>query len=163
MKKKTLEQELKEHRERIIEEREDWKYINEHGCNDPSWPDGSNMNLVRNHILYYRVKIEEICKQTGMPLPEEYFDKRSGKMKKRINKYYPDEIRMKLGRSYSDYEATQRRSSFESLSGYMDTSGSAVPSTISEEVAASISMKDQERKRETLYGTMIGNGGDEDG
>lgn len=97
------------------------------------------------------------------PLPEEYFDKRSGKMKKRINKYYPDEIRMKLGRSYSDYEATQRRSSFESLSGYMDTSGSAVPSTISEEVAASISMKDQERKRETLYGTMIGNGGDEDG
>ena len=61
------------------------------------------------------------------PLPEEYFDKRSGKMKKRINKYYPDEIRMKLGRSYSDYEATQRRSSFESLSGYMDTSGSAVP------------------------------------
>ena len=39
------------------------------------------------------------------PLPEEYFDKRSGKMKKRINKYYPDEIRMKLGRSYSDYEA----------------------------------------------------------
>lgn len=36
MKKKALEQELKEHRERIIEEREDWKYINEHGCNDPS-------------------------------------------------------------------------------------------------------------------------------
>lgn len=73
MKKKALEQELKEHRERIIEEREDWKYINEHGCNDPSWPDGLNMNLVRNHILYYRVKIEEICKETGMPLPEEYF------------------------------------------------------------------------------------------
>lgn len=73
MKKKTLEQELKEHRDRIIEEREDWKYINEHGCNDPSWPDGSNMNLVRNHILYSRVKIEEICKEIGMPLPEEYF------------------------------------------------------------------------------------------
>lgn len=73
MKKQTLEQELKEHRDRIIEEREDWKYINEHGCNDPSWPDGSNMNLVRNHILYYRVKIEEICKETCMPLPEEYF------------------------------------------------------------------------------------------
>lgn len=73
MKKQTLEQELKEHRDRIIEEREDWKYINEHGCNDPSWPDGSNMNLVRNHILYSRVKIEEICKETCMPLPEEYF------------------------------------------------------------------------------------------
>lgn len=97
------------------------------------------------------------------PLPEEYFDKHSGKMKKRINKYYPDEIRMKLGKSYSDYEAIQRRSGFESLSGYMDTSGSAVPATISEETAESISIKDQERKREALYGAMIGNGGDEDG
>ena len=36
------------------------------------------------------------------PLPEEYFDKHTGKMKKRIVKYYPDEIRMKLGRSYSE-------------------------------------------------------------
>lgn len=37
------------------------------------------------------------------PLPEEYFDKHTGKMKKRIVKYYPDEIRMKLGRSYKSY------------------------------------------------------------
>lgn len=83
------------------------------------------------------------------PLPEEYFDKHTGKMKKRIVKYYPDEIRMKLGRSYSDYEALQQRSSFESLSGYMDTSGGAVPATVSEELAASISMQEQEKKRET--------------
>ena len=97
------------------------------------------------------------------PLPEEYFDKRSGKMKKRYNKYYPDEIRMKLGRSYSDYEAIQRQSSFESLSGYMDTSGSAVPSTISEESAASISAKEQDRKRESMLDTIIGIGESEDG
>lgn len=96
------------------------------------------------------------------PLPEEYFDKHTGKMKKRIVKYYPDEIRMKLGRSYSDYEALQQRSSFESLSGYMDTSGGAVPATVSEELAASLSMQEQERKRETLFGTIIGNGGDDD-
>ena len=96
------------------------------------------------------------------PLPEEYFDKHTGKMKKRIVKYYPDEIRMKLGRSYSDYEALQQRSSFESLSGYMDTSGGAVPATVSEELAASISMQEQEKKRETLFGTIIGNGGDDD-
>lgn len=96
------------------------------------------------------------------PLPEEYFDKHTGKMKKRIVKYYPDEIRMKLGRSYSDYEALQQRSSFESLSGYMDTSGGAVPATVSEELAASISMQEQKKKRETLFGTIIGNGGDDD-
>lgn len=75
---------------------------------------------------------------------------------------HPDEIRMKLGRSYSDYEALQQRSSFESLSGYMDTSGGAVPATVSEELAASISMQEQEKKRETLFGTIIGNGGDDD-
>lgn len=97
------------------------------------------------------------------PLPEEYFDKRSGKMKKRINKYYPDEIRMKLGRSYSDYEATQRRSSFESLSGYMDTTGTTVASTVSDEAAAAISIQEQERKRDALLGTIIGNGGEGDG
>ncbi len=97
------------------------------------------------------------------PLPEEYFDKRSGKMKKRTNKYYPDEIRMKLGRSYSDYVATQERSSFESLSGYMDTSGAAVPSTVTDEAAASISIREQEQRREALLGTIIGNGGEGDG
>ena len=97
------------------------------------------------------------------PLPDEYFDKRTGKMKKRINKYYPDEIRMKLGRSYSDYEAIQRQSSFESLSGYVDTSGSAIPATISEEDAASISAREQEKKREAMLGTMLGIGEGEDG
>lgn len=97
------------------------------------------------------------------PVPEEYFDKRSGKVKKRINKYYPDEIRMKLGRSYSDYEAAQRRSSFESLSGYMDTSGSTVSSTVSDEVATTISIQEQERKWEALRGTIIGMGGEDDG
>lgn len=84
-------------------------------------------------------------------------------MKKRINKYYPDEIRMKLGRSYSDYEATQRRSSFESLSGYMDTTGSTVAATVSDEAAAAISIQEQEKKREALLGTIIGNGGEGDG
>ena len=28
-----------------------WDYINEHGSSDPFWPDGVNMNLVRNHII----------------------------------------------------------------------------------------------------------------
>jgi len=97
------------------------------------------------------------------PLPEEYFDKRSGKMKKRVNKYYPDEIRMKLGRSYSDYEATQRRSSFESLSGYMDTSGATIQATVSDEAAAAISIQEQEEKRAAMFETIIGNGGDNDG
>ena len=90
------------------------------------------------------------------PLPEEYLDKRSGLMKKRINKYYPDEIRMRLGRSYSDYEALQRRSGYESLYGYTDTNGNTIPATVSEETAASISAQEQEHKRESFFGTIIG-------
>lgn len=97
------------------------------------------------------------------PLPEEYFDKKSGKMKKRINKFYPDEIRMKLGRSYSDYMAIQERSSFESLSGYQDTTGDSVAATVSDEAAAAISMQEQAKRREALFGTIIGNGGTVDG
>ena len=73
MKKKTPEQELLECRAQIIWEREHWKRINEKGCNDPFWPDGCNLNLTRNHILYYRRKIEELCQVTGTVLPEEYF------------------------------------------------------------------------------------------
>lgn len=35
VKQKTPEQKLKELREDIVRERNHWKYINEHGCNDP--------------------------------------------------------------------------------------------------------------------------------
>lgn len=97
------------------------------------------------------------------PLPEEYFDKRSGKMKKRINKYYPDEIRMKLGRSYSDYMSIQERSGFESLSGYTDSSGTEIPSSLTDEDAASISAGEQEKKREQLIGQMMMGKGEGDG
>lgn len=29
-----------------------WCDIKENGCSDPAWPDGVNMNLKRNHIIY---------------------------------------------------------------------------------------------------------------
>lgn len=55
-----------------------WDEINEHGCNDPFWADGVNMNLVRNHIIYnYRLlreKLENIqlsLFDTGMDMTNE--------------------------------------------------------------------------------------------
>lgn len=30
-----------------------WNYIANNGCQDPFWPDGCNMNLIRNHIIYW--------------------------------------------------------------------------------------------------------------
>lgn len=97
------------------------------------------------------------------PLPEEYFDKRANRMKKRVSKYYPDEIRMKLGRSYSDYVALQERSSFEPLSGYADTGGTAVPSSMPDEEAAAVSARTQEQKRRELIESMIIDRGEGDG
>ena len=36
-----------------------WNEISKHGCSDPSWPDGVNMNLVRNHIVYFQKMLME--------------------------------------------------------------------------------------------------------
>lgn len=73
MKKKTAKQEVGDCRKGIIDSVNRQKFINENGCNDPSWTDGCNMNLVRNHILYYKKKISEICGQEGFVIPEEYY------------------------------------------------------------------------------------------
>ena len=73
MKRKTPEQTLKECTYNIIREIAIWKHIQEHGCNDPFYPDGCNMNLTRNHILSYKGEIREICEENSIPLPEEYY------------------------------------------------------------------------------------------
>lgn len=73
MKKKTPEQELKELRKEIRQEIDHWEDINQNGCNDPFWPDGTNMNLTRNHIIYSKRQIAEICEEHGIPVPEEMY------------------------------------------------------------------------------------------
>lgn len=73
MKKKSKEKLLLEYRYEILNEVEIWKHICFKGCNDPFWPDGCNMNLTRNHIIYCKKKIEELCRETGETLPDEYY------------------------------------------------------------------------------------------
>lgn len=36
-----------------------WENLQKQGGSDPFYPDGVNLNLVRNHILYYKQRIEE--------------------------------------------------------------------------------------------------------
>lgn len=71
--KKTPEQELKELCRHIRQEIENWESINQYGCNDPFWPDGTNMNLTRNHIIYAKHRILEICERHGLTTPEEMY------------------------------------------------------------------------------------------
>lgn len=69
----TAEDKVKEYCQCIRREIEHWKVINQNGCNDPFWSDGCNMNLTRNHIIYYQSKIHEICTENQLPLPEECY------------------------------------------------------------------------------------------
>lgn len=71
--KDSPEQKVKQYCGEIRKEISQWKEINQNGCNDPFWPDGVNMNLTRNHIIYYQRLILEICAENQLPLPEEYY------------------------------------------------------------------------------------------
>lgn len=73
MKKKTPHQELADWKEGIMDSLRRWNDLNTHGGSDPCWNDGYNMNLVRNHILYYRWQIQQLCETYGWCLPSEYY------------------------------------------------------------------------------------------
>lgn len=45
--------------EGLAEAFERWEYLKEYGGSDPFYADGINMNLERNHIMYYKNKIVE--------------------------------------------------------------------------------------------------------
>lgn len=69
---KTPQQLLNEYAENIRERHSRWKTIYREGPNDPFWPDGGGLNLVRGHIIYYRYKIAELCSQYRFSKPPEY-------------------------------------------------------------------------------------------
>lgn len=50
----------------LIDGFEKWDALYNYGGNDPMWSDGVNLNLVRNHIIAYKKRIEETF------APEEY-------------------------------------------------------------------------------------------
>lgn len=53
-----------------------WHDLKANGCSDPFWPDGVNLNLVRNHIIYALRQIAEMRASDGqlslfdLPAPE---------------------------------------------------------------------------------------------
>lgn len=55
----------------IVQELARWESIRRYGSGDPFWPDGTNMNLVRNHIISSKRELQELC-QDGV-YPKEYY------------------------------------------------------------------------------------------
>ncbi len=80
-----------------------WQSLYEFGGSDPFYTDGSNLHLVRNHLIYYKKKMEEICEETGIQLPDIYYRE----LPPEVPREYmarPDEIRQAARESLSAYE-----------------------------------------------------------
>ena len=52
---------------------ERWEYLMEHGGSDPFYADGTNMNLVRNHIIYYKRRMAEQYGTDYEKYPEAFY------------------------------------------------------------------------------------------
>lgn len=60
-------------REEIDREFAHWDDIYHNGCSDPAWPDGVNLNLIRNHIIYeYRLLQEKLDEPIQTSLFSDY-------------------------------------------------------------------------------------------
>lgn len=49
-----------------------WDMYHDRGGSDPTWPDGVNMELIRNHIIYGKRQMKELCDESGLDLPDLY-------------------------------------------------------------------------------------------
>ena len=70
------------------------------------------------------------------PSPEEYVDEQTGEIKKRRVVYYPDKYKGRIGRSYSEYAASQQMSLFEMLDDYGTKTYGDAPTTTAENETA---------------------------
>lgn len=52
-------------REYVRRETEHWQDIFAHGCSDPAWPDGCNLNLTRNHIIATLCRLQDLGEDTS--------------------------------------------------------------------------------------------------
>ena len=64
---------LEEMTMRLEQDYSRWKSIYESGCSDPSWSDGVNINLVRNHILHGKKQLESLLGDKYVLYPDNYF------------------------------------------------------------------------------------------
>lgn len=72
-KQKTINEQIKDLTESLRNSISRWCDIRDNGCTDPNWSDGTNMNLVHNHIIYYKKQLMELIKDNFMLYPMEFF------------------------------------------------------------------------------------------
>ncbi len=57
----------------LVKSFKQWEHLKEYGGSDPFYADGVNMNLVRNHIMYYKRKIAEEYGEDYEKYPEAFY------------------------------------------------------------------------------------------
>jgi hypothetical protein len=80
-----------------------WEHLYKHGGQDPFYTDGVNLDLVRNHIIYYKRKIDETMTEL-MTFPAIYYRETPPE----VDRNYmarPDEIREHAKASLAAYLA----------------------------------------------------------
>lgn len=81
-----------------------WNFLYVNGGSEPFWSDGSNLNLVRNHILNDKRRCKELLEESE--LPEEFFLPTPNE----VDQNYmanPEEIREKAKKSLEEYEINE--------------------------------------------------------
>ena len=73
MKAKTVEERIERLTEDCLDSFTRWDYLYHNGGQDPFWADGTNLNLVRNHIIYYKREIQELCETEGIFKPDVFY------------------------------------------------------------------------------------------
>lgn len=114
--KKSLPGEYEKYTKSLEKSFQRWEEIRTHGCSDPFWADGVNMNLVRNHIIYEKRELERICQSSLFRLPDIYHKETPEK----VDPDYmarPEEIRRNAIRTLDTLQASPE---YEYLSGLRD-------------------------------------------
>lgn len=65
-----------------------WEYLKEHGGSDPFYADGTNMNLVRNHIMYYKNRMVEEYGADYEKYPEIFYRELPPEVKNSVAKVF---------------------------------------------------------------------------
>lgn len=72
-KSKTPQEQMQETVAELVERYTRWQDLYKNGCFDPSYCDGVNLNLVRNHIQFAKRKIEKLVEEhKELSFPAEY-------------------------------------------------------------------------------------------
>ena len=72
-KSKTPQEQMQETVAELVERYNRWQDLYKNGCFDPSYCDGVNLNLVRNHIQFAKRKIEKLVEEhKELSFPAEY-------------------------------------------------------------------------------------------